>query len=113
MFIHLFRYRFLSLVRNKEVTFWNILFPLVLGTLFFFGFGRFVNEEEIIETVSIAVVEEDKNQVAVFSEVMKQMEGSDSLFTFSVLTEENASRKTSSLEVAEYNSYGIISFSPS
>ena len=93
MFIHLFRYRFLSLVRNKEVTFWNILFPLVLGTLFFFGFGRFVNEEDIIETVSVAVVEEDKNQSAVFSQVMEQMEGSDSLFTFSVFTEENAKRE--------------------
>ena len=93
MFIHLFRYRFLSLVRNKEVTFWNILFPLVLGTLFFFGFGRFVNEEDIIETVSVAVVEEDKNQSAVFSQVMEQMEGADSLFAFSVFTEENAKKE--------------------
>ncbi|MBQ3514200.1 MAG: ABC transporter permease [Lachnospiraceae bacterium] len=90
MFIHLFRYRFLSLVRNKEVTFWNILFPLVLGTMFFFGFGKFVNEEASIDKISIAVVEADEKQNAVFSELMKQMEDADSLFEFVVLDKEAA-----------------------
>ncbi|MBQ4524278.1 MAG: ABC transporter permease [Lachnospiraceae bacterium] len=90
MFTHLFRYRFLSLVRNKEVTFWNILFPLVLGTMFFFGFGRFVNEEETIDEISMAVVEVNESQTAIFSELMKQLEDSDSLFQFEVLAKENA-----------------------
>lgn len=103
MFIHLFRYRFLSLVRNKEVTFWNILFPLVLGTMFFFGFGKFVNEEASIDKISIAVVEADEKQNAVFSELMKQMEDADSLFEFVVLD-----RETAEAEVKEGTKDAII-----
>lgn len=90
MFIHLFRYRFLTMMKNKEVAFWNIIFPLMLGTLFFLGFGRFVNEEDVIDKISIAVVEENEIQAATFSEIMLQIEEEDSLFSFEVLSKETA-----------------------
>lgn len=99
MFVHLFRYRLLSLIKNKEVTFWNIIFPLALGTMFFFGFGRFVNEEDTIDQVQIAVVKEDEVQNAIFEKVMEQMDGTDSMFQFSVYEEEEAKEKLTAEEV--------------
>lgn len=38
--LFLFRYRFLQIVREYSVMFWALAFPLILGTLFYFSFGR-------------------------------------------------------------------------
>lgn len=43
-------------LRSMEVIFWPLIFPLVLGTLFYFAFGKI--EEADFETIPVAVVED-------------------------------------------------------
>ena len=55
--LHLLKYSFLSKIRNFNVVFWPLVFPLVLGTFFYFAFGN-INEADF-QTVPVAVVKED------------------------------------------------------
>ena len=43
--LHLLKYSFLSKVRNFNIIFWPLVFPLVLGTFFYFAFGN-INEAD-------------------------------------------------------------------
>ena len=55
--LHLLKYSFLSKVRNFNIIFWPLVFPLMLGTFFYFAFGN-INEADF-QTVPVAVVKED------------------------------------------------------
>ena len=55
--LHLLKYSFLSKVRNFNIIFWPLVFPLVLGTFFYFAFGN-INEADF-QTVPVAVVNKD------------------------------------------------------
>ncbi len=58
--LHLIKYCLLTILRQKETVFWSILFPILLGTLFYASFGS-SNAE--IETIDVAVVETDRKSV--------------------------------------------------
>ena len=57
--LHLLKYSFLSKVRNFNIIFWPLVFPLVLGTFFYFAFGN-INEADF-QTVPVAVVKDSAN----------------------------------------------------
>ncbi len=60
MFIHVFKYRLISMLRHKSVVGWNLLFPLVLATAFYFGFGNLIQDgDNQLKVIDIAVVSED------------------------------------------------------
>lgn len=40
MFFHTMKYTLLNLLRDKGQVFWCVAFPLLLGTMFHFAFGR-------------------------------------------------------------------------
>ena len=52
MFWHLYKYHFKASIRNKSAIFWSFAFPLILATLFYFGFGNLLNDSEENETSS-------------------------------------------------------------
>ena len=56
MFGHIFCYKTRELFRQKWCLGWNLLFPLVLATAFSVGFGRFITDENVLQTVNVAVV---------------------------------------------------------
>jgi len=56
MFKHIFKYRLRCVIRDKEMMFWTLLFPIVLATLFNFAFSN-LNEQEIFRSVPLAVVD--------------------------------------------------------
>lgn len=59
MFLHVFRYRLLTLFRVKWCIGWNIAFPLVLATAFFLGFGNMIKDDpDAFSTVPVALVTE-------------------------------------------------------
>lgn len=45
MFFHIFCYQLKNLFRKKYIIGWNLLFPLVLATAFYIGFGHMVSED--------------------------------------------------------------------
>lgn len=72
---HLIKYNILVKFRNFNMTFWPLVFPLILGTFFFFAFGN-LNDADF-ETVQVAMVQEsDCNPL--FSFYIEQVEKSDS-----------------------------------
>lgn len=57
MFRHLFVYRLKCMWRDRTLVFWTLLFPLILGTLFYAAFGRLVNMGGAFSPIRTAVVD--------------------------------------------------------
>ncbi len=68
MFIHSFRYELLQYLREKEALWWNLLFPLVLATLFHIAFSGLASDE-LFTAIPTAVVTENEGSTA-FREVI-------------------------------------------
>ncbi len=85
MFLHLFKYKLKTLFRPSEELFWTYLFPVILGTLFFVGFGNIAEKTETFTTIPVAVVkEQEPNEY--LSELLNQL-SSESEGTTLAITE--------------------------
>ena len=56
--LHLIKYNLLVKLKNFGTTFWPLVFPILLGTMFYFAFGN-INDADFA-TVSVAVVRQEK-----------------------------------------------------
>lgn len=72
--LHLLKYSFLSKVRNFNMVFWPLVFPMVLGTFFYFAFGNL--SEADFQTVPVGIVKEDKAD-SFFMEYIDQVKKSE------------------------------------
>lgn len=54
---HIFFYQIKSLLRQRSMLFWNFMFPIVLGTLFYVAFEN-LNQSEVFTEIPIAVLYE-------------------------------------------------------
>lgn len=54
--LDMIRYSFLTKIKNRELIFWPLIFPFVLGTVMYFSIGQV--EEADLETVRAALVTE-------------------------------------------------------
>ena len=54
--LHLIKYNLLVKVKNFATTFWPLIFPLLLGTMFYFAFGNI--DDADFETVQVGIVKE-------------------------------------------------------
>ena len=57
MFIHNFKYTFLTLVKDKMLIFWTYAFPILLGTLFYMAFAD-IEKNEQLDIIDIAIVDQ-------------------------------------------------------
>lgn len=78
--IHLFKYRFLQVIRKTSDMFWALAFPLILATLFYFSFGSIglaASGDSNWEAINTAVVIEDTSSenARAFWQFLKQMDG--------------------------------------
>lgn len=78
--LHLFRYRFVQTIRNSSNMFWALLFPIILGTLFYLSFGSAGLEstgESRWDEIKVAVVKDtDTSENAqAFEGFLTQMDG--------------------------------------
>lgn len=92
MFFRLFFYSIKRQLRDKELVFWNLCFPIILGTLFVVTFGGYMQKEEVFLTVETAYVcEEGKN--AGFEEMLDTLqEGEEPLLSVKTCSMEEAKR---------------------
>lgn len=75
---HLIRYSMIVKVKNFNMFFWPLVFPLLMATMFYFAFGRI--DEADFETIPVAVVEDTAGQSEnskIFMEFLKEMEASE------------------------------------
>ncbi len=78
--LHLLKYRFLQTLRNYSMMFWALVFPIILGTFFYFSFGTSGAEgwgETEWESVKTAVIEEDSasENAQIFLEFLNRLDG--------------------------------------
>ncbi len=92
--LHLFKYRFLQTIRNFPIMFWALVFPIILGTLFYISFGNAGLEstgESSWDEIKVSVVKEDvsSENAYAFEEFLAQMDG-ETLDIQDISTEEKA-----------------------
>lgn len=103
MFFRLYKYGLLTTVRQKVLMFWNVLFPVVLGTLFRATFGGYMENMEFQE-IPVAYVEEEGADES-FRELLKTLEEDSSLVKVQTVDSEEAKKllEEESVEGIFYN----------
>lgn len=73
MFFRLIGYSIVRNLREKEIFFWNLCFPIILGTLFFVTFGNYLEKAESFHAVSVAYVQAEQAAES-FETVLEELE---------------------------------------
>ncbi len=105
MFIHNFKYAFITLFKNKMLIFWTFAFPIILGTFFNMAFSNIENSEKL-DIINIAIIdnEEFKNN-EIFKEAFKTLSdenNEDRLFNLKMASEESAKELLEKDEIIGY-----------
>ncbi|MCJ7691340.1 MAG: ABC transporter permease [Clostridiaceae bacterium] len=104
MFSHIFVTRLKCLLRNKELVFWTLMFPIVLATLFKLSLSN-LSSAEVFKAINIAVVNNqdyEKNQG--FKGAIEQVskEGTGKLFNLTVTNEKTAEALLKNSKIVGY-----------
>lgn len=104
MFKHIFITRIKCLLRNRQMIFWTLMFPLVLATLFKIAFSN-LSTNELFKAIDIAVVRNvdyEKNQG--FKGAIQQVSKNDKdkLFNITLTSEKDAEELLRSSKIAGY-----------
>lgn len=62
MFFHNFKYSLKILIHNKILIFWTFVFPILLGLFFHMAFSN-IEKEEQLDTIPIAIVEQEDSKL--------------------------------------------------
>lgn len=96
--LHLIKYHLIVKLRNFNMMFWPLIFPLVMATLFYFSFGRI--EEADFETVPAGVVLEE-NADEVFLTFLEEIEGEqDQLIQIEKMEKTKAMKKLKEKQIS-------------
>lgn len=89
--LHLMKYQFLQIVRERSTMFWALFFPIILGGFFYISFGS-GNMGEDMEVLKTAVVEEEGEALekTVFLSFLEDLDGD--MIEIEVMEEEEALR---------------------
>ena len=106
--LHLIKYNLLVKLRNFSSTFWPLVFPLLLGTMFYFAFGNISDAD--FETVSVGIVRE-KQEDTLFLMYLNQVENNGKhLISTTELSYEQA---CSQLEDQKISGFYVVGKTPS
>lgn len=70
---HLYKFNLLQMLRGKGDMFWTLVFPLILGTLFYVTFGTGAEKIEQMQSIPVVVVKEGN---IIFENFLQEMDGS-------------------------------------
>lgn len=105
MFIHNFKYIFITLFKNKMLIFWTFAFPIILGTFFNMAFSN-IEKNEMLDIIDIAIVENDEFESnEIFKEAFKMLSDKKSerqLFNIKYVSEEEAKDLLASGKIKGY-----------
>ena len=98
MVFRLYKWNMKMAAHNKFFLFWNLMFPIILGTLFFSAFNS-IYESEKFDTIPIAIVGDSEHYI---ENALKEIEFSDNVKMFSIkkLDEKNATNALKSKEIS-------------
>lgn len=92
MFFHNYKYRVKCIIRDKNMMFWTLLFPIVLATLFNLAFSD-LSDAEDFSAVNIAIVKDKEYDNKEFIDVINSVskgETDDPLFNIKYTSEVKA-----------------------
>lgn len=91
MFLHIFKARLKCLLRDGQLVFWTLLFPLILAVFFQMAFVN-LNNEEKFRPIDVAVVKNSAySQNESFQTALKAVsEGDDRIFNLTEATRDGA-----------------------
>jgi ABC-type multidrug transport system, permease component len=70
---HNFKYSLRIILKNKQLIFWSILWPIILGTMFYFAFSD-IEKKDKLNIFDIAIVENEKfNEETILKETLKEL----------------------------------------
>lgn len=96
MFYHNYKYRIKCIVRDRQMMFWTLLFPIVLATLFNLGL-RNLSSAEDFSIINIAIVKDEKyKENKEFLEVIKSVsdnKSDDDLFHIEYTSRDKAKER--------------------
>lgn len=100
MFLHTFRYTAKQLFRQKDLLFWNLLFPILLSSLFSFSFSGLA-ADETFHAIPVAVVLQETETSSAFREVIDSLSkpGEEQLLVTTYTTKEEALALLESKEI--------------
>jgi len=103
MFIHIFRYRLLTLLRDRTLIFWTMIFPVILATLFNLTL-RNIGENEKFNIIDIAIVDDAGYQENTqFQQTIKELsEGEEAMFNLILIDEDTSKDKLLTGDIAGY-----------
>lgn len=105
MFWHNYRYRIKCIIKDKQMMFWTLLFPIILATLFNLAFSNLSNADNF-SAVNIAIVKDGKyeNNKEFIDIINNVSEGKtdDPLFNIKYTSESNAKDLLSNNKIAGY-----------
>ncbi len=103
MFRHVFLYRLKYLLRNREMVFWTLFFPILLSVFFSLAFANLYTAETF-KQIPIAVVDNEAYQAdTVFRSVLKAAStGEDAMFSVTAASLDKARELLASGAVAGY-----------
>ncbi|MCL2663292.1 MAG: ABC transporter permease [Oscillospiraceae bacterium] len=105
MFRNIYGKRILFSLRDRSTMIWTLIFPLVLGTLFFAVFGG-IDTSGLLETSPLGVVNDEAfRQDEAFKVALESVSGEDGLFELHIF--ENTSDADSALENGDITGYVI------
>lgn len=92
MFLHTYKYYFKQLSRNKAEIFWILVFPILLGTMFYFAFGNLFDKEEVFKAIPVAIVSDGSANADTFSKIADELakDGDDQLLKITYADEKKA-----------------------
>lgn len=108
MFAHIFIYRFKCLIRDKQLVFWTLLFPIILGTFFYMAFINLNNEEDFHPIGTAVIPGGDSRYDAPFQAVIQEVsQGKDRIFNLKTVSDrEEAERLLNKGKIAGYFTSG-------
>lgn len=89
MFLRNFRYAMIRGIRQKEMIFWTILFPVILGTLFTVMLGDINEQEYMFHQIPVACVTGEEPQQE-FDALLKELEEEEKIIRVQYLEQDQA-----------------------
>ena len=103
MFWHSYKYALKTLLKNRMLVFWTLVFPFLLAMMFHLAFSR-LHDYDVFEPFNVAVVKDEAYEnEKVFSEAFKSLsEGDNKLFNIEYTNKDDAEKKLEDGEIEGY-----------
>lgn len=103
MFFHNFKYSLKTLVKNKGLVFWTLLFPILMSVFFYMAFNDIEKNEEL-QIMDIAIINNDAYQKHdIYKNAFNNLsKGKNKLFNIDYLNLKEAKEKLNNEEIIGY-----------